>query len=161
VFFNLLGLYRTYRYNIWCLHSSQSKDFSTVNPSPALHQPIVCTLALMSNLPLTSVGQYPVSWALGTKCLLAVKYNDKTEELCSKAYCDTHLRASQPHPDGDTRANSGRSVHGILCEATNSELSPVPMSSRASDTCLWQRDGIPQLNSEYSLVSLLMQREDS
>lgn len=105
VFFNLLGLHRTYRYNIWCLRSSQSKDFSTVNPSPAFHQPIVCALALISKLPSTSAGQHPVSWALGTKCPPAIKYNDKTEELCSKASRDTpHLRPSWPPPYGDTRA---------------------------------------------------------
>lgn len=50
---------------------------------------------------------------------------------------------------------------GVLCGAPTSEQPPVPRSSRASDTCLWLRDGIPQLNHEYSVVILLMRREES
>lgn len=114
VFFNLLGLYRTYRCNIWCLRSSPSKDFSTVNPSPAFHQPTACTPALVSKLPSASAGQYPVSWTLGTKCPPAVKYNDKTEKLCSRASCDTpHLRDSRPPPYSDARAKPELGTGGL------------------------------------------------
>lgn len=126
-FFNLLGLYRTYRYNIWRLHSSQSQGLQrcksiTCFPSAnCLHTDthVKASFGFRSHFSL-----HPVSGGLGTKCPPVIKYNDKAEELCSKASRHTpHLGASRPPPYGDNRARAevrisdlqGDLVHWAFC----------------------------------------------
>lgn len=79
----------------------------------------------------------------------------KYKEHCSKASCDTPCLdfLHTVTPEQNQRWGPVVFMHGVPCGVTASEQSPVPRSSRASDTCPGPRDGIPQLNYRYSLVN--------
>lgn len=121
---------------------------------------ITCFLSATSVLPSL---QQPISTLLGSRDQMPwpsdqmslIKY-EKQSSAAKHPVTRLVLTLSMLWHQSKTRdggqGSSGRAMNGVPCGVRASEQSPVPRNSRATDTCLGPRDGIPHLNYQYSLV---------